>query len=146
MTPSLIKIFHRDIKKLQDEINQYEDEADLWVIKGDISNSAGNLCLHIIGNLNHFIGAVLGKNGYIRQRDLEFSQKNVPRVDMLANIDALFPIISDTLSGLSEDDLSGVFPVLKHDEVVTTELMLLHLLSHFQYHLGQINYHRRLIK
>lgn len=146
MTPSLIKIFHRDLKKLQDEINQYEDEADLWVIKGDISNSAGNLCLHIIGNLNHFIGAVLGKNGYIRQRDLEFSQKNVPRVDMLANIDALFPIISDTLSGLSEDDLSGVFPVLKHDEVVTTELMLLHLLSHFQYHLGQINYHRRLIK
>ncbi|MBX7224725.1 MAG: DUF1572 domain-containing protein [Chitinophagales bacterium] len=146
MTPSLIKIFHRDLKKLQDEINQYEDEADLWVIKGNISNSAGNLCLHIIGNLNHFIGAVLGKNGYIRHRDLEFSQKNVPRVDMLANIDALFPIISDTLSGLSEDDLSGVFPVLKHDEVVTTELMLLHLLSHFQYHLGQINYHRRLIK
>ena len=81
----------------------------------------------------------------MRERDLEFSLKDVPRNEIIANIDALFPIINNVLSGLTDAEIKGEFPVLKHDEVVTTELMLLHLLSHFQYHLGQINYHRRLV-
>ena len=75
----LVEIFIRDLDKLEQEINAYSDESRLWVIKSEIKNSAGNLCLHLTGNLQHFIGAVLGKTGYVRNRDAEFSDKNIPR-------------------------------------------------------------------
>ena len=81
MKNSLIKIFTSEIKKLQEEINLYENESDLWLTSGTITNSGGTLCLHLIGNLNHFIGSVLGKNGFIRQLELEFTQRDVPKQD-----------------------------------------------------------------
>lgn len=145
MINSVIKIFVRDLQKLEEEINLYDNESDLWLVRDGIANSAGNLCLHIIGNLNHFIGGVLGKDGYVRWRDLEFSAKNVSKPTLIAQIEALKPLITKVLTSLSLEDLADEFPLLKHGEVVTTELMLLHLLAHFEYHLGQINYHRRLI-
>lgn len=143
MKAALVKIFVRDLKKLQEEIVSYKNEADLWLMGGAISNSGGTLCLHLIGNLNHFIGSVLGKNGFVRQRDLEFSQRDIPKEVLIKRIDEIFPIISDVLLSLTDAELKADFPLLKHDEKVTTELMLLHLLGHFEYHLGQINYHRR---
>ena len=84
---SLIEIFERDLQKLITEINLYNDEDNLWLVKEGISNSAGNLCLHLIGNLNHFIGASLGNTGYVRHRDDEFNLKNIPRQDLLMNIE-----------------------------------------------------------
>lgn len=77
----LLEIFERDLNKLKDEINLYKDENSLWIVKCGISNSAGNLCLHLVGNLNHFIGAVLGNTGYVRNREKEFSAKNLPRTE-----------------------------------------------------------------
>ena len=73
LTETLIKLFKRDLGKLKEEVDSYQNEANLWIVTNDVSNSAGNLCLHLVGNLNHFIGAVLGDSGYVRQRDLEFS-------------------------------------------------------------------------
>ncbi len=78
----LLEGFVSDMNKLKTEINSYADEKDLWIVKGEIANSAGNLCLHLLGNLNHFIGGILGENGYQRNRELEFSDKNVSRADI----------------------------------------------------------------
>ena len=80
---TLTELFVRDLEKLKTEIQQYRDENALWVTGGEIANSAGNLCLHLVGNLNHFVGATLGHTGYVRERDLEFSLKNVPRQEYL---------------------------------------------------------------
>lgn len=143
MNKSLLKIFTRDLKKLQEEIISYENESDLWLTSGTITNSGGTLCLHLIGNLNHFIGSVLGKNGFIRQRELEFTQRGVPKQDLLDSIEAIFPMVSTVLLSLNDDDMEVDFPILMQDKNISTELMLLHLLGHFEYHLGQINYHRR---
>ncbi len=66
----LSEFFERDIIKLKEEIVLYKDETNLWKVENKISNSAGNLCLHLIGNLNHFIGATVGNTGYVRQREL----------------------------------------------------------------------------
>jgi len=82
----LIKIYNRDLEKLKDEINSYHHEKNLWIINRDITNSAGNLCLHIVGNLNAFIGTVLGNTNYKRQRDLEFSLKDVPRSTLIQQV------------------------------------------------------------
>ncbi len=142
---TLIEIFERDLQKLVTEIKLYKDEDNLWLVKDGITNSAGNLCLHLIGNLNHFIGAVLGHTGYIRYRDDEFSLKNIPGQDLIINIENVILIIKNTLDKLSAEDLKKDFPLEKHGKIVSTTHMLVHLLGHLSYHLGQINYHRRIL-
>ncbi len=141
----LAEFFERDLLKLKEEIGLYNDENSMWLVKEGISNSGGNLCLHLIGNLNHFIGATLGGTGYVRQRDLEFSQKNIPRSQLLREIDAVIIVVKETLHKLPAADYEKPFPLLKHEQEVSTGHMLLHLFSHLSYHLGQINYHRRLL-
>ncbi len=143
---ALIEIFVRDLRKLKEEINLYADEKTIWQVKDGISNSAGNLCLHLSGNLHYFIGTILGKNGYVRDRDAEFSLKNIPRADLLKDIDAVILVVTSTLTAIPNADYELDYPIKKHDEIVKTDYMLLHLLAHLSYHLGQINYHRRLIE
>ena len=138
-------LFERELNKLKEDLNLYKDESTIWQLRGTISNSAGNLCLHLIGNLEHFIGATLGRTGYIRKREEEFALKNIPRIEMLNSIDHVIDVINTTLSELHESDFNKKFPLEKHGEIETTEFMMLHLLAHLNYHLGQINYHRRLI-
>ena len=141
---ALLEIFERDLGKLKEEISLYTDENNLWKTEKQISNSGGNLALHLIGNLNQFIGATLGNTGYVRERDKEFSDKNIPVQKILDNIDATIIVVKNTLSNLTAEDFEKVFPLEKHGQIVKTDFMLLHLLAHLEYHLGQINYHRRL--
>lgn len=143
---TLIEILERDLQKLITELNLYKAEEDIWLVKDGISNSAGNLCLHLMGNLNHFIGATLGNTGYVRHRDDEFSLKNVLRSDMIMNIENCILIVKDTINNLSAEDLLKDFPLEKHGKIVSTTHMLVHLLGHLSYHLGQINYHRRILE
>lgn len=145
VTDSLKKLFDRDLDKLKDELSKYKQEKSLWAVKKNISNSAGNLTLHIIGNLNHFIGGVLGNNGYVRDRDAEFTKKDVPVNDLLQSIDEVKTTIYNTLEGISEEQLQDNFPINVFGYEMTTLFFLIHLHSHLTYHVGQINYHRRLI-
>ena len=141
----LVELYERDLGKLQEEIGQYSDEADLWKTSEGISNSAGNLCLHLTGNLKHFFGAVLGNNGYVRDRDAEFANKGVSKGDMLADIDATRNVVLSTLAELTEEDFDKPYPIEVFGQPMTTGYFLTHLTTHFNYHLGQINYHRRLV-
>ncbi|MBK6994816.1 MAG: DinB family protein [Lewinellaceae bacterium] len=135
---NLLEFFERDLLKLKEEIGLYPEESAIWEIRPGISNSAGNLCLHLVGNLNHFIGAVLGNTGYIRQRDEEFSLKNIPRTELLLSVDQTILVLKTTLQGFSESDFDKIYPLEKHGKVVTTRYMILHLLTHLNYHLGQL--------
>jgi uncharacterized damage-inducible protein DinB len=142
---SLKKLFDRDLDRLKNELSSYKNESNLWEVKKSISNSAGNLSLHILGNLNHFIGAVLGGNGYERDRENEFIKKGVPVNSLLTQIDEVKTTIYNTLQGISEDELLDNFPIDVFGYEMTKLFFLMHLHSHLTYHLGQINYHRRLI-
>lgn len=144
LTESLIPIFERDLLKLKKEIEAYETDDQLWVLRGEIKNSGGNLALHLIGNVNHFIGAILGETGYVRNRDAEFESKNVTREEIVKMIVDTVPVISSALGKVDAQSLIQDFPVQKWDEPRRADYMLLHLFGHFSYHLGQINYHRRL--
>ena len=145
ITNALTELFERDLQRLKTEIELYQDEDNLWLLKEGISNTAGNLCLHLVGNLNHFIGATLGNTGYIRHRDDEFSLKNIPRQDLIMNLENCTLIVNETLQKLTAADLEKDFPLEKHGAIVSTGNMLIHLYGHLSYHLGQINYHRRLL-
>ncbi|AYB32822.1 DinB family protein [Chryseolinea soli] len=141
---SLHKIFDRDIAKMEAEISQYPTEESIWNIDGAIKNPGGNLCLHLCGNLQHYIGAVLGGTDYKRNRDLEFSAKNVSRHDLLAEIQRTRQAVATTLERLDPNLLEKDYPAPVFDYAMTTSFFLIHLSAHLGYHLGQINYHRRL--
>ena len=145
MTESLNKVIQGNLQQLKKEMSAYNNEEDIWALDGEILNTAGNLCLHLCGNLQHFIGTVLGNSGYVRQRDAEFSTKNVSVSELLMLIDNTMEVISSTLSTLDDDSLAQLYPENISKSPMTTEHMLIHLTSHLGYHIGQINYHRRLI-
>ncbi|MDR6404978.1 MULTISPECIES: DinB family protein [Chryseobacterium] len=142
---SLKSLFTRDLNKLKTEIESYQNEETIWKTDKNILNSAGNLCLHLVGNLNHFIGAQLGNSGYIRNRDLEFSLKNIPRAELIQQIESTIEVINSSLGNLSAEDMEKEYPLEALGYKMTTEYFLIHLLGHLEYHLGQINYHRRLL-
>lgn len=145
MKESLQSLFSRDLQKLKTEIESYQREENIWKIDKDISNSAGNLCLHLVGNLNHYIGMTLGNSGYIRNREIEFALKDIPKAKLIQQIDKTIEMVSLTLESLSIEDLQKEYPAEPLGYPMTTEYFLIHLFGHLNYHLGQINYHRRLL-
>lgn len=143
---ALNELFERDLDKLTMELMAYQNEERLWVTDAQIANCGGNLILHLCGNLQHFIGAVLGETGYVRQRDQEFNRKYVSKLDLQNGIDETKRAVLETLEGLNEDVLEKEYPIrVFSDEPMTALFFLIHLESHLNYHLGQINYHRRLL-
>jgi len=142
---TLKSLFARDLNRLKKEIELYRDESSIWKVEKNIANSAGNLCLHLIGNLNTYIGKEIGKTDYVRNRELEFSLKNVRRTELLDQIDKTIQMINQSLDKLNENTLQDEYPILVFEEKTSTEYLLIHLTTHLTYHLGQINYHRRLI-
>lgn len=145
MIDILSQLFLRDLEKLKTEMSSYRDEKKIWEVSGDVINSAGNLCLHLCGNLQHFIGAVLGNSGYIRNRDAEFSRKDIHIRELVAEIETTTQIVEKTLKEFKEEELSKTFPINVFGYEMTTEYFLIHLTTHLNYHLGQINYQRRLL-
>jgi hypothetical protein len=142
---TLKTLFNRDLTKLKSEIELYENENTIWLVEKGITNSAGNLTLHLIGNLNTYIGAEIGKTNYIRNRALEFSQKNIPKKELIKSIEGTIIMIENALHKITEEDLKKKYPVLVFDKKTSTEYLLIHLSTHLAYHLGQINYHRRMM-
>ncbi len=145
ITQVLNSLITRDLQKLKSEIESYKDESNLWRVEKKIANSAGNLCLHLVGNLNTYIGATLGQTGYVRDRDAEFSLKNVPRKELVQKIVDTIAVVNKVLPTLSDETIQNEYPLLVLKEKTTTEYFLIHLTTHLGYHLGQVNYHRRLI-
>jgi Protein of unknown function (DUF1572) len=145
LTQVLKTLYNRDLDRLRKEIELYTTESKIWCIEKGITNSAGNLCLHLIGNLNTYIGKELGSTGYVRNRELEFSLKDVPRSELLKMIDDTKHMVESTLDGLSSQQLLDEYPVLVYETKMPTGAFLTYLTTHLTYHLGQINYHRRLL-
>ena len=142
---SLLNLFERDLNKLKEEINLFTDEDDLWLTPGSIKNSPGNLCLHLCGNLKHFIGSTLGNTGYIRERKKEFLLKNIPKEELEKNIDETLVVVKKTISTLDDEIFNCKYPIDVFGREMKTGEFLIHLTTHLNYHLGQINYLRRIL-
>jgi len=142
----LANFYERDIRRLIEEVNLFKNEEDLWRTQGSVKNSSGNLVLHIIGGLNHFFGATLAQTGYVRNRDQEFSRKGEERKDLVAQLEALIPMITGTLNALTQERMEAEFPIIFDDARNSTSYVLVQLLAHLNYHLGQVNYLRRIFE
>lgn len=143
-TPEFRHFFLRNLDKLIAEIEAFPSEESLWHTAGDVTNPAGTLALHIAGNLQHFVGALLGHTGYVRDRDREFSARYVPRADILAGLHTTRNIVDQVLGQMDDQRCGEVYPSGHFGENRSIRHALLQLLSHLNYHLGQVNYLRRL--
>ena len=143
----LANFYERDIRKLIEEVNLFKNEEDLWKTQGSVKNSAGNLVLHIIGGTNHLIGATLGQTGYVRgDREQEFIRKGVARKDLVAQLEELIPMINKTLGALTPERMEADYPRFFDKPNTSTNYVLVQLLLHLNYHLGQVNYLRRILE
>lgn len=142
---SIRAILLRELQALRREIEAYEDEESIWAVPPGIANSAGTLVLHLAGNLRSFVGAVLGDSGYVRDRDAEFERRDVPRTELLTEIETTIDSVDSTLTALADNTLTRSFPLAFGQLQVTTGDFLIHLVAHLAFHVGQIDYHRRLV-
>ncbi|MEB0261376.1 MULTISPECIES: DUF1572 family protein [unclassified Mucilaginibacter] len=145
ITDTLKNLIIRDLGTLKQEILAYQNEEKLWYIEKGILNSAGNLCLHLIGNLNTYFGAEFGHTGYIRNRPDEFALKNIPRAELVDKIGKTVSMIGKAFDMISKEQLNEISKFENTVKDITNEYFFVHLAMHLSYHLGQVNYHRRLL-
>ena len=146
MIDELIKIYERDLDRLRVEIEAFEQESNLWKTNGNITNPAGNLCLHLAGNLNTYIGKNIGQTDYVRDRHAEFNLKDVPKNTLLIQVDEVKDVVLSTIRQMNRDDLEEVYTEKIFGYEMTNGFLLVHLATHLSYHLGQINYLRRFLE
>ncbi len=145
MLEALARIYRRDLSTLRRELDLYPDDASIWRSVPGLPNSGGTLILHVAGSLRHFVGAVLGGSGYVRDRDAEFAARNVPRERLAAVIESASEEVGAALAGLDPTRLAEPFPVPVGGVVLPTETFLLHMATHVAFHLGQVDGHRRVV-
>lgn len=139
------ELYERDLLKLKTEIQNFKQEDNIWRKADGISNSAGTLVLHLLGNLNYTIGALLGGSGYVRNREQEFSLTGVSREKLLADIESTIDAVKNGLQKTDQAKLQETYPL----EIVgqkSTAYYLTFFYGHLNYHLGQINYLRRILE
>jgi uncharacterized damage-inducible protein DinB len=138
-------ILDRDLQALAREVQAYPDDVALWQLPEGVSNSAGTLVLHLTGNIRHYLGARLANTGFVRDRAAEFSARGVPRATLLREIEAARSAVRSAAEKVTDESLEGDYPEAVGGVRVVAGELLIHLVSHFGYHLGQVDYHRRLV-
>ncbi|MGN6395278.1 MAG: DinB family protein [Mucilaginibacter sp.] len=139
------ELYERELLKLRDEINNFKDDNNIWRATDGVTNSAGTLTLHLIGNLSFTIGAKIGNTGYVRDREREFSATGIPRAELLADIENLIETVKTSLSGVTQQQLDANYPLEMFGQK-STAWYLTFFYGHFSYHIGQINYLRRILE
>ncbi len=146
MIAELRDLYDRDLGRLHSEIAAFRQEEHLWQTGGHVPNPAGNLGLHLVGNLSTYIGNTLGQQPYVRDRPAEFAARNVPKQELLRQIAHTREVVLTSLQALQAKDLGSIYPEEVLGYKMTTGFFLVHLLAHLSYHLGQINYLRRILE
>ncbi len=141
----LAKLFARDINKVIEQVRAFPDEQLLWENRPGVSNSAGNLVLHLIGNLKEYVGRQLGGSAFTRQRQKEFSDKGVSSAELIQRLEEVASLVPEVVANLTESSLSAKYPESVLGFEMTTSYFLIHLVAHLNYHLGQIDYLRRVV-
>jgi uncharacterized damage-inducible protein DinB len=142
---ALRTVLQRELRAVRRQLEAYPDDAAVWREVPGLPNTGGTLALHLAGNLRHFFGATLGKDGYVRNRDAEFSARGASRTELIAGIEAAAAAVDASLDSLGEEGWRVPYPEPIANRRVATDQFLVHLATHLAYHLGQLDYHRRAV-
>lgn len=142
MNPAWAAQYSLVIDQLKAEIEAYVNEEYMYKVLPGTTNSGGNLAMHLVGNLKHFYGSVLLEDGYERNREFEFGGK-MSKADLLTGLAEAKITVLDFFESASDASFEETYPIKFLGRDITNGYAYLQFLSHFAYHLGQINYHRR---
>jgi uncharacterized damage-inducible protein DinB len=145
LIPIVQAMLLRELAAVQRSVQAYPDDASLWALPNGLPNAGGTLVLHLAGNLQHYVGTVLGGTGYVRDRPAEFARRDVSRAELLSELENAVRAVQRTLPTLREESLAKPYPEMVGGKVLTTASFLMHLATHLAYHLGQLDYHRRVV-
>lgn len=143
--PTIAAVISRELRTIERELNAYQNDDQVWALPAGLPNSGGTLALHAAGNLRHFIGTVLGGGSYVRDRDAEFSRRDVPRAELVDGLQQAETAVRSTLSDLDPAKFAEPYPIPVANRRVNTGEFLTHLATHLAYHAGQLDFHRRVV-
>ena len=145
LSTTIAAVLGRELRAIRRELEAYPDEALIWKAHPALPNVGGTLALHAAGNLLHFFGAVYGNSGYVRDRDAEFSRRDVPREELIGQIDQAIDVVQQTCANMTNAQWDEWYPLPVANRRLRTSEFFVHLASHLAYHLGQLDYHRRVV-
>ncbi|GMQ82607.1 MAG: hypothetical protein BMS9Abin05_2061 [Rhodothermia bacterium] len=141
----ILIILVRDLDAIAKELELFPSENKIWEAPPGVTNSAGTLTLHACGNLRHYIGAILGDSGYVRDRPGEFESRGLSRQELLAEIDSTLTDLRVAIPAMDPSVLDSQFPEAVGGVNIPTRRFLIHLCTHLAFHVGQVGYLRRLV-
>ena len=145
MQTELAALYRRDLTRVVQQLQAFPEGPALWQLAPGVTNSAGNLVLHLEGNLREFIGRLLGDTPYQRRREQEFAAKNVSAAELIERMEGVVELIPRVVASLSDEVLAAPYPSQVVGGYASTQQFVLALLAHLSYHLGQIDYLRRFL-
>lgn len=145
LTSDLTLMLTRELDGIAREIEAFPDDTTIWQVAPGVTNSAGNLALHIAGNMLHFIGTLLGNTGYVRDRDREFSQRSGTKRELLEELARARAVVQRVLPSVPPESLETTLTTHSMPGPVRAQRLLLHMCAHAGFHLGQIGYLRRIV-
>ena len=143
--PEIVAVICRELRAVERELNAYQTEEQVWLVPDGLPNSGGTLALHIAGNLRHFIGAVLGGDSYVRDRDAEFSKRGVSRAELIGELRSAEKAVRDVMPRLDPAKWNEPYTLPVLNRRLNTGDFMLHLATHLAYHAGQVDFHRRIV-
>lgn len=145
MLEELKILYLRELNTLKKEVMFFLEDEQLWYTPEGITNSAGNIILHVCGNLRHFIGGVLGGTGYVRDRESEFNTKNISRQELLLELGRTIRDVGESMSKIELESLDEDYPLQVGGATLSKRIFLIHLEAHLAFHVGQAGYLRRIV-
>jgi uncharacterized damage-inducible protein DinB len=139
------RLLVRELEGFGRELALIPDEGLIWQTAPGVTNTVGNLTLHVCGNLQYFVGRILGGTAYVRDRGHEFSARDVPRHDLIAELARTQDVVRTVVPVLTDEALGAPYPETVAGVTTTTGQLLTHLAAHLAFHLGQAGYLRRML-
>jgi DinB superfamily len=133
---------YRDLARRARELAENLSEEQFWARPYPYGNSFGHLTLHLIGNLNYYIGAQIARTGYVRDREREFTEEAHPsKEEVLRRLDEAVELVIATLETQSVENWSDAYEAVGATDFVKNRFSIfLRCATHFHHHVGQMIY------
>jgi uncharacterized damage-inducible protein DinB len=127
----------QDLHKWVDPLS----EEQFWRNPYSYGNSVGHLVLHLTGNLSYYLGSRIAGTGYVRNRDLEFTESRRPaKAEVLRSFDATLALVIATIERQTETDWTLPYSAEREPEAQDRFAAFLRSVTHLHHHIGQIIY------
>lgn len=127
----------KQVHKWADPLSQEQ----FWRNPYGYGNSVGHLVLHLTGNLSYYIGTRIAETGYIRNRDLEFTEtRKLPKDEVLKKFDDTVAMVANTIRKQRPEDWMKAYSAERESEAKERFMILLRCAGHAYHHVGQIVY------